>query len=430
VSVSTLALLGGAPVRTAPFPPYPIIGEEEIRSVVAVLQSGCLSTFHSHFLGGERVRRFEEDFARYHGVRHAVACNSGTAALHMAVAAAGIGPGDEVIVPPYTFTATATAVLHGNGVPVFADVRDDGTLDPDAVARVISPRTKAVIPVHLAGAAADLAPILALAERHRLAVIEDAAQAPGARYQGKLVGTFGSLATYSFQETKNMMTGEGGMVITDDDALAERARAVRNHGESIAWGKKREYLSNLLGWNYRMPEMEAALGICQLKHLDEWNERRAANADVLTKGMSGLPFLSTPTVRHGDRHVFHMYALRYDARSAGVPKTLLLKALEAEGIPVSGGYPRPIYDNPLFQEQIGYGSQGCPFRCPLYQGTANYAKGSCPVAERLCADEAVWLFLVRPPAGESDMTDVVTAFRKVIGQIDRLRSIAIAKDAP
>lgn len=421
---SKLALLGGEPVRTQPFPSYPIVGEEEVSAVVAVLKSGRLSTFHSSFLGGERVRQFEEDFARYHGVRHAVACNSGTAALHMAVAALGIGPGDEVVLPPYTFTATATAVLHGNGVPVFADVREDGTLDPTAVERALSPRTKAIIPVHLTGGPADMGPIMALAKRRGLGVIEDAAQAPGARYQGALVGTFGDLATYSFQETKNMMTGEGGMVITNDDALAERARAVRNHGESIAWGKKREYLSNLLGWNYRMTEIEAALGRCQLRHLDEWNDRRNANAAVLAKELAGLPFLTLPTVRPGDRHVFHLYMVRYHAWEAGVPKATLLKALEAEGIPVSGGYPRPIYENPLFQEQIGYGDQGCPFRCPLYQGITNYARGSCPVAERLCADEAVWLFVVRPPAGEAEMMDVARVFHKVMGRLDDLRRLA------
>ena len=198
-----------------------MIEEEEINAAVEVLKSRRLSTFHSNFLGGDRIREFEEMFARHHGLRFAIACNSGTAALHMAMVAIGIGPGDEVIVPPYTFTATASAVLMAGGVPVFADVREpDFTLDPQAVDRAITPRTKALIPVHLFGAPAEMASLSDLARRHQLRIIEDCAQALGAQYRGRLVGTFSDLATYSFQETKNMTTGEGGMVLTDDPVRA------------------------------------------------------------------------------------------------------------------------------------------------------------------------------------------------------------------
>ena len=267
-TLSKLALLGGKPIRTRPFPAYPVIGEEEKRAVMEVLDSGQLSTFSASrqgFLGGRKIQAFEAAFAEYHGIRHAIAVNSATSGLHAAVAACEVGPGDEVIVPPYTFTATATAVLHHNAIPVFVDV-DPVTfcMDPAQLEKAITPRTKAVIPVHLLGHPADMDAILAIARRHHLKVIEDCAQAPGARYKGRLVGTMGDCGVFSFQETKNMVTGEGGMVITNDPDLAERARMIRNHGEAVIAGEPRKYLTSTIGWNYRMTEIEAAIGIFQL----------------------------------------------------------------------------------------------------------------------------------------------------------------------
>jgi perosamine synthetase len=268
VSAQTLALLGGKPVRTEPFPDYPVIGAEEKLAVMEVLDSGRLSTFSASrqgFLGGQKIQAFEAAFAEYHGTAHAIAVNSATSGLHAAVAACEIGPGDEVIVPPYTFTATATAVLHHNAIPVFADI-DPVTfcLDAARVEAAVTPRTKAIIPVHLLGHPADMDAIMAVAQRHGLKVIEDCAQAPGARYKGRLVGTMGDCGVFSFQETKNMATGEGGMVITNDDAIAERARMVRNHGEAVVAGEARRYLTSTIGWNYRMTEIEAAIGLVQL----------------------------------------------------------------------------------------------------------------------------------------------------------------------
>ena len=270
-TLSKLALLGGKPIRTRPFPAYPVIGEEEKRAVMEVLDSGQLSTFSASrqgFLGGRKIQAFEAAFAEYHGIRHAIAVNSATSGLHAAVAACEVGPGDEVIVPPYTFTATATAVLHHNAIPVFVDV-DPVTfcMDPAQLEKAITPRTKAVIPVHLLGHPADMDAILAIARRHHLKVIEDCAQAPGARYKGRLVGTMGDCGVFSFQETKNMVTGEGGMVITNDPDLAERARMIRNHGEAVIAGEPRKYLTSTIGWNYRMTEVEAAIAT----HIKRWH---------------------------------------------------------------------------------------------------------------------------------------------------------------
>lgn len=405
------ALLGGTPVRREPFPPYPVIEEEEIRAVLEVLKSRRLSTFHSNFLGGGKVREFEEAFARFHGLRYAIACNSGTAALHMALVAIGIGPGDEVIVPPYTFTATATAVLMAGGVPVFADVREsDFTLDPQAVERAITPRTRALIPVHLFGAPAEMAGLADLARRHQLRIIEDCAQAPGARYRGRLAGTLGDVATYSFQETKNMMTGEGGMVLTDDRDLAERCQAVRNHGEVLAWGERRDYRSLLLGWNYRMTEIEAAIGVCQLRKLETLNRVRIANAGYLSRHLSDIPGLCLPSVPPENLHVFHIYALRFLADRAGFSRATFLRAVDAEGIAASTGYPRPLYENPVFQK-------------------AGARHEPCPVTERLCQVEGVWFTQVRPPAGQAEMADLANAIRKVMSAREALSAWERAEKA-
>jgi dTDP-4-amino-4,6-dideoxygalactose transaminase len=321
----------------------------------------------------------------------------------MALAAVGVETGDEVIVPPYTFTATASAVLMAGGVSVFVDIREsDFNIDPEQVERAITERTKAIIPVHLFGAPAAMDALLDLARAHSLSIIEDCAQAPAAELDGRMVGTLGNLATFSFQETKNMTTGEGGMVLTDDLDLAERCRAVRNHGEVLAWGERRDYRSDLLGWNYRMTEIEAALGICQLARLKDFNRVRMDNAAHLTRRLEQADGLALPSPRAEDVHVFHIYALRFLESEVGFSRATFLKALEAEGVPASGGYPRPLYENPIFKRA----------------GSRNLA---CPICERLCAKEAVWLVQVRPPAGSAEMDDIAGAILKVLEHREALR---------
>ncbi len=423
-----LAILGGEPVRREPFPPYPVIGQEEIDAVNEVLKSGNLSSFAASagpkFLGGRKIREFEENFAKYHCVNHAIAVNSATAGLHVALAAAGVGPGDEVIVPPYTFTATATSVLMHNAIPVFVDV-DPRTycLNPEKIEAFVTPSTKAIIPVHLLGHPAEMDTILKLASEHDLVVIEDCAQAPGAKYKGRLVGTMGDAGVFSFQETKNMMTGEGGMVITKDSEFAERCRMVRNHGEAIIEGKKRSYLSNIVGWNYRMTEIEAAIGIEQLKKLDRFNEIRIRNSKFLTKELSRIEGFNVPYEAPDIFHVYHVYGMIYEEEKMGIPRKTIVEALNGEGIPFGTGYPHPLYENPIFKEKIAYGDNGCPFSCQFYQGNVRYESGSCPVAESLCYRKALWFFGARPPASQNDMQDVVDAFNKIEENVDVLREI-------
>jgi perosamine synthetase len=408
-----LALLGGAKTRTRPFPPHPIIGEEEKKAVMGVLESGHFSTFIAapgqFFLGGEKIRQFEREFAAYHEIKYAVAFNSATAALHAAVVAVGVKPGEEVIVPPYTFTSSATCVLMHNAVPVFADIQKDiYCLDPEALKTAISPLTRAVIPVHLFGHPADMDSILEVAHRHNLKVIEDCAQAPGAKYKGRFVGTLGDCGIFSFTESKTIMTGEGGMLITNDPSIAEAAQMVRNHGEVILETQtERSYRSDILGWNYRMTEMEAALGTVQLKRLNDLNAQRILLADYVSEHLRKLPGLSPPVAYPNCKHVYYIYPFCYNETLAGLPRADFAKALNAEGIPVGVGYVRPLYLNPIYHE-----NRTPAFR--FYTGNARYEKGICPVTEAMYERELLLLGIVRPPATVVDMDDVVAAMTKVL----------------
>lgn len=408
-----LALFGGSKTRTQPFPPHPIIDEEEKQAVLAVLESGRLSTFIAapgqFFLGGEKIKRFESEFAAYHGVKYAVSFNSATAALHAAVVAVGVQPGEEVIVPPYTFTSTATCALMHNAIPVFADIQEViYCLDSKAVEQAISPLTRAIIPVHLFGHPADMDSLMAVARQHNLKVIEDCAQAPGATYKRRLVGTIGDCGIFSFTESKTIMTGEGGMLITNEPEIAEVAQMVRNHGEVILESQKeRSYTSTILGWNYRMTEIEAALGIVQLSRLNDLNAHRIALADYLSKHIQDLPGLKPPTVYPDCKHVYFVYPFRYDEKAAGLSRSEFVKALAAEGIPVGAGYVRPLYLSPIYQEKK-------PAAFQLYKGTARYEKGMCPVAEAMHERELLLFGVMRPPATFADMDDIIAAMKKVL----------------
>ena len=391
-----LAIGGGPKVRETPYPPWPALGDDDVAAVADVLRSGHLTQ-----LTGGAVGAFEEAFAAWHGVRHCVATSSGTTAIHTALAALDIGPGDEVIVPAHTFIASATPVLHQRATPVFADV-DERTycISPESVAERISGRTRAIIAVHLNGHPAEMDALLALAAPRGIAVIEDAAQAHGALHNGGKVGTMGRVGCFSFWEDKIMTTGgEGGCVITNDDTLAGRVRRIRHHGEGPLEGAQtggpppeRQYYHLELGYNYRMTAMQAATGLVQLGRLDEYLTARRRSAAYLSERLGELDAIEPPFVAPYALHSYYKYIcrLRPDVTSWEIAD--FVRAVAAEGVPISRRYPTPLPKQPVFR-QAGLSDQ------------------HCPIAERLAGE--LLTLLVHPTVTTADLDDVVTAVRKV-----------------
>ena len=403
-----LAIDGGPKTRTTPFPPWPALGPEDVEAVADILRSGRLTQ-----LTGPAVAEFEKACADWHGVAHCVATSSGTTAIHCALAALGVGPGDEVIVPAHTFIASATPVLHLGATPVFADV-DERTfcIAPESVAEGVTERTKAIVAVHLNGHPADLDALQEIARPRGIAVVEDAAQAHGALYDGRKVGTIGVLGCFSFWEDKIVTTGgEGGCVITDDAALAERMRRFRHHGEGPAEGAQtggrppeRAYYHLDLGYNFRMTSMQAATGLVQFRRLEEYLAARRRNAAYLSERLGELGPIEPPFVADYATHSYYKYICRL--RREAVPSTpagaglrtgidiaRFVAAVAAEGLPISRRYPTPLPQQPVFRDR-------------------GLAPADCPVSERLAGE--LFTLLAHPTVTTADLDDYVTAISKVL----------------
>jgi len=421
-----LAINGGTPVRDTPFPRYNTIGDEEKRAVMEVLDSGVLSgflgTWSPAFYGGTKVQQLERDWEAFFGVRHAVTVNSATSGLYAAVGAAGVGPGDEVIVSPYTMTASASAAVVYGAIPVFADIDEDTfCITPKTIRERLSEHTKAIIVVDLLGHPAEMDEIMEIAGERNLIVIEDAAQVPGATYNGRYVGTLAHMGVFSLNYHKTIHTGEGGVVVTDDPGFADRLALIRNHGEVVVKDKGVDDIVNLIGFNYRMTEIEAAIGIEQLKKLPSLHAPRVKCADFLTAHLKDMPGLKTPVVKPGVVHGYYRYALRFDEGVVGVPRDRFVDALNAEGIPMVKGYTEPLYLEPMYQKRIAFGRDGFPWTYPGYRGMVSYEPGICPVIERLYYKELMCTDVCHANTSESDLLDVVQAFEKLYSNIGELR---------
>jgi len=355
---------------------------------------------------GTKVREFEAAFARFQDAQFAVCVTNGTAALEVSLRAAHIGCGDEVIVPPYTFIATATAVLSVGATPVFVDVEEESlNIDPTKIEEAITPRTRAIIPVHIAGCPADMDGVLEVARKHNLLVIEDAAQAHAAEWKGTKVGAIGDMGCFSFQASKNLNAGEGGAVLTNNPHWADQVWSVHNVGR-VRGG--RWYEHHVLGSNFRMTEFQAAILLAQLKRLPEQTERRTQNARKLTEMLSQIPGIRPPRPDpRVTRHAYHLYIFRYDkSHFGGRPREDFLKALSAEGIPCTSGYV------PLYKERVFLNRPISKDLCQL-STLKDYSKVHCPVCERACYEEAVWLYQNMLLGDEQDMEDIATAIAKV-----------------
>lgn len=337
MSKEKLALFGGVKTINKPFKRYNSIGEEEVGAAKSIVESGVLSQFlgcwDPDFYGGSKVQEFERQCEDYFNVKHAITVNSWTSGLIAAIGAIGIEPGDEVIVTPWTMCASATAILHWNAIPVFADIEPNTfNIDPASVEANITPYTKAIMAVDIFGHSADIDALMVIAEKYNLKVITDTAQAPGALYKGKYAGTLSHVGGYSLNYHKHIHTGEGGVLVTDDDVIAEKLQLIRNHAEAVVGGKGVSNLSNMVGYNFRLGEIECAIGIEQLKKLKGYVASRQHAAERLTQGLSGLVGLRTPIVKPNCTHAYYIYPLVLDIEQLEVPRARVIEALQAEGV--------------------------------------------------------------------------------------------------
>lgn len=419
-----LALFGGPPAVSRPLKPFRTIGEEERLAVDKVMRDGVLSGYVGAwcdaFDGGPVVREFEAKFAQMFRCKHALVVNSNTSGLIAAMGAVGVSPGDEVIVPPCTMSATAMAPLFYGGVPVFVDIEPETfCLDIEAVQAAISPRTRAILVVNIFGHPGKLAELRTLCDARGIYLIEDNAQGPLAHENGVYCGTIGHIGVFSLNYHKHIHTGEGGVCCTNDDRLADRLRMIRNHGENVTEELAGGDLANIVGFNFRLTELQAAIGIAQLDKAEALVGGREAVSDELTRRLGGLDGLTAPVVRAGCRHVYYVWTAKYDAAVTGVSREAYGKALEAEGVPVSLGYVAPLYLLPAFQKRMAIGRDGWPFNLT----NRSYAKGICPVAERMHEKEFLELHVCSSQYDADEIDMVARAFDKVNASLPALRSL-------
>jgi len=407
--MNELAINGGRLVRTSPWPRYPVFGDKEKEAVNEVLDTNWLVAHHNPS-GAGQVEAFEDAFAAWIGTPHAVGLGNGTQALHLALAAAGVGVNHEVIVPTLTFMATATAVMMQNAVPVFADSEPDTLgLDPKSVEARITSRTRAVIPVCLCGYPMDMDGLMTVARKHDLVVIEDCSHAHGAVYHSRNIGTIGDMGIFSLQQKKNLCTGDGGMLVTGNPDYAQAVRQMRTFGH------------NELSYNYRMTETAAAIGQVRLSELDSFNEIRRKNAAIMKTELEGIHGIRVREPVQDTVGVYYSLLMEYDPEILGDVRNEFVAAVKAEGIPLAPSY-APVHRHPNFHPDTSP-ARGCPWLWPLYDAPENehpsYDDGVCPVAEDY-ADRRLVELKVHPPACEEDMVQAAEAIRKVVKNMHKL----------
>ena len=412
-------VMNGSGVEEIGFPGWPQFAPEVPDEVSKVLKSGKVN-----YWTGKVGMEFEEAFAKWSGAKVAVSCTNGTAALHIALSALGVGPGDEVIVPSYTFIASSFSVVQAGAIPVFGDVTEDHTLDPKCIEALITERTKAIVVVHLYGVVADMVPILEIAKKHNLYVVEDCAQCIGGKYKDTMVGLVGDVGCYSFCQSKHFTTGgEGGMVITNNEDLGWECRSFRDHGYDVrtrmnmlALEEKLPYIHRRVGFNYRMTEMQSMIGLCELRRFDSWNlKRRLEYADMYDRAFGGLKGIKAiPVNTEERRNSYWWYPILIDLDVVDIPAKDFIKELIGMGIPCSGILWPESYLEQAYQEGVGFGRAQFPFKSKEYTdpSSADYSKVVCPVAKSL-RDQTVSLFL-HPSWERSHIEKVIDGVKAVI----------------
>jgi perosamine synthetase len=428
--MAILAINGGKKIRKNLFPRYNNVSNHEIDAVIKVMKSGILSKYLGawcdDFYGGETIQSFEKAWCEKFDSKFSIAVNSNTSGLITALGACGIGLGDEVIVSPYSMSISATSPLFYNATPVFCDLdKNTYSFDIDMLKRVITKNTRAIVVVHIFGCPSNMDEIVQIAKENNLYVIEDCAQSPGATYKGKQVGTLGDIGVFSLNYHKHIHTGEGGICVTNNDVLANKMQLIRNHAESIVEGKGETDFNNMLGFNFRLTEIQAAIGLEQLKKLDTELEIRQKYAKIYNEALSTIDFISTSNF--DDRtHSYYIQAFKFDEKKAGVSRKTYINAVKAElcavkdrekeGVPIYCGYVRPLYLLPIFQKKWAYNQKGFGFKDNI-----NYEKGLCPNVEQLHYKELFSHDLTRSPLSFEDVNDVINAHLKVSKNLKELK---------
>jgi perosamine synthetase len=421
-----LAIHGGPKLRTALFPSHVTVGAEEKAAVCDVIDSGILSNYlgawHENFMGGRFVRECEQAWAAHFGARHALAVNSNTSGMIAALGAIGIGPGDEVIVSAHSMSASAISPLFWGALPVFADAEPDTfCMSAASIEAAITPRTKAILIVDLFGQPFDAPKIRAVADRHNLKIVEDCAQAPGAMLDGQYAGLLGDVGIFSLNYHKHIHSGEGGIVVTNDDNIAERIALIRNHAESVVGPKGVTDLTNMIGYNFRMTEIE-------LGKLNGLLGKRLDRVAYFERGMEGFEAMTMPKVRSGGKHAYYVHACLWNT-DTGVNRNAFIDAVKAElpffalrekeGVKLGYGYVRPLYFLPAFQQRQSIGFVGSP----LKDAWQVYAEGLCPVVEDLHYNRLITHEFIVPSMERRDIDDVIAAFEKVWDARDTLQAL-------
>ena len=421
-----LAIKGGKKTIEKEFKIYNSIGKEEVNAAKPVIESGVLSKFlgcwDDDFYGGPKVQEFERACEKYFNVNHAVTVNSWTSGLIAAVGAIGVEPGDEVITSTWTMCATATAILHWNAIPVFADI-DEKTfnISPDSVEKNISSKTKAILAVDIFGQSCDILKLSNLAKKYNLKLITDTAQAPGTTYNGKQTGTLADVGGFSLNYHKHIHTGEGGILVTNDPEINERLQLIRNHGEAVVKDKGVEKINNIIGHNFRLGEIECAIGIEQLKKLSKFVKSRQKIAKLLNNGLKDLEGLEIPKVNRDSTHAYYVYPMILDIKKIGISRNKIIEALTAEGIEgLMGGYAN-IHLLPMYQRKIAYGSNGFPWSSEICKRDVSYKKGICPVAEELHENSFLGYEMCLHDLSNQDTNLIIEAFYKVWSNLDEIR---------
>ena len=444
----TLAIQGGKPVRDKEFRSKPYLTEESIERIVSLMREGRLTRFVGSpipgtkeiiglnsnevenidydfsVLGGKSVRKFESEWSKIHQVDYAVSVNSATSGLIAAILALDIEPGDEVICSPFSFTASATSIIAANAVPVFADVDlDTFCVSSISAEEAISQRTKAVMPIHWNSNAGKLDSIISLARSKRLKVIEDASQSPGMLYKEKYLGTHGDVGVFSLNEPKNIMTGEGGIIVTNDKDIAVKCRLIRNHGEGIIdEDASKKSLINCIGYNFRLVELLAEIGCDQLNHLEYLNTIRKDNYAYLIKELVSEfgEHIIPQKITHLESYFPYTVGLRWISEKSSIHRNTVAEVLRTEGIPVAAGISRLMSDNPMFQKQVAFGKKGFPFSFYKNESSREYFIPDMPNAMRLQNEEYLGFFQVGWPNTIEDMNDIVRAFKKIFNNKNKL----------